>query len=189
MKATDMMKMASTFSTTQNETLNPLGATQDESDTSKLNNSSPNSNAVTDLGMDEGEIAKMKKWGTAYRLYNIASTALMFAASILQLTSTDTATVFIAVYVFFFACLICCFEAAFRGVTRAIAQNFGFLYSRVGRIIFLIFVSMMCMKLGVLGYAACAFTLLSASIYIYMIFRFPKYAEFMRANHFNNVKN
>eukprot|EP01036_Dinobryon_divergens_P045823 gene45823-61251_t len=41
------------------------------------------------LGMSEDQLKLMKRWATGYRLYNIGCCALMFAASILQLSSTD----------------------------------------------------------------------------------------------------
>lgn len=39
---------------------------------------------------------------------------------------------FIAMYVFFFSTLICCYELAMRQIAIMIVQNFGFLYNPIG---------------------------------------------------------
>jgi len=100
--------------------------------------------------------------------------------------SSDFFMLCFAFYIFLFSILICCFEAQLFGfISSMIAINFGFMYNIIGRWIFLIFVGVMCMKLGPFG-VACMITLYVGGLgHAIMIFKFPFFQEYQRMLHFD----
>jgi len=101
-----------------------------------------------ELQMTEDDVKRLNRLSYGFRIFNICVCVLMSYASVSQLLTTSSSTstdgfavIFIALYVFFFSVLLCCFEGAIRGVVNIIVTNFGFLYTRLGRIIFTIFFS------------------------------------------------
>jgi len=104
-----------------------------------------------------------------------------------SLTSSSVGTVFIACYVFFFAALICCFECALSGVSRAISSNFGFMYGLAGRSFFLLFVAGMCYRLGLAGIITMALLGVSWLTYVAIRYKHPKYEEYVRKVHYAGI--
>ena len=70
---------------------------------------------------------------------------------------------------------------------EAKAENFGFLYNPLGRWLFLIFVSVLCSRLGILGYASIAAIGSSQLLYTYIMCKYPKYETYMRKMHYANI--
>ncbi len=51
---------------------------------------------------------------------------------------------FVSAYLCCFGCLLCCFEIRIKSVEAYTRENFGFMYTYVGRTIFLIFLATIC---------------------------------------------
>ena len=90
-------------------------------------------------------------WAKKLRNGYLLASAIMSFAAFFSLGTNDLALLFIALYVWFFAVLIFCFELALSVVSKQIAENFGFMYNPLARTIFLVFVMMLCFELGLLG--------------------------------------
>jgi COPI associated protein len=101
-------------------------------------------------------------------------------------SSTDIGTTFIALYVFFFSSLICCYECALAQVSFMIVQNFGFMYNPVGRTIFLVFVAVLLFQLSDFGKACFAFLLLMLVVQLYVNFAHPKYESYIKKLHYRS---
>lgn len=135
------------------------------------------------------ELKQMQKWSLGLRICFMGASALMAAAAVLRLQNASLSTFFVCCYVFFFSVLICCFELALRSVARFLAQNFGFLYSALGRCIFLVFVAALCFDLQTIGIAAMCVLLLLLCVNLYVLFQFPKYEKWLRHKHFTNISS
>jgi COPI associated protein len=105
------------------------------------------------IGLDEDELQVIKKWAYNLRVAMIVVSTLCVITSWYNLAtaSNSIANNFLAVYVFFFSMIVCCYEVAIRQVTFIIVQNFGFMYNPVGRSIFLIFVAILLFQLSTMG--------------------------------------
>ena len=55
--------------------------------------------------------------------------------------TSPTSSTFVALYVLFFATLLCCYEVGWSTISIQLVQNFGFLYFPISRFIFLVLVS------------------------------------------------
>jgi predicted membrane-bound dolichyl-phosphate-mannose-protein mannosyltransferase len=103
------------------------------------------------LDVDEEELAQLKKYSRIMRLTMLGITALIMATAFSNFLSTSgtVATIVLALYLLFFSGLLCCFECGLKMFSNSIAQNFGFLYSAQGKMVFLIFVAIICFQLSV----------------------------------------
>jgi hypothetical protein len=79
-----------------------------------------------------------------------------------------------------------------QAVSRLIAVNFGFMYTLSGRMTFLLFVGFMSFSLSNIGIFAMAFLYACGLFHGYIMYRFPKFEEYLRKKHYfegrkNNV--
>jgi hypothetical protein len=152
-----------------------------------LNPTRDSADDESDLQISPEELRQLEKWNLILRVSYMTMSILMAAASCLSLNDSSLGTVFVALYVFIFAVIICCFELALKGVAFFIAENFGFLYTKTGRLIFMVFVAVMCFDLDVIGKVSMALLLLLVCINIYVFLTLPKYESWLRNKHFSHV--
>lgn len=134
----------------------------------------------------EAELAKIRWWSRILRVSMIIIATLMLVTAYYNFASSSNqvATVMLALYIMFFAILICCFELAFRFATIAIVQNFGFMYNPYGRACFIIFVAIMCFQLSTIGKVVFALLITEALIQAYVYCICPHYESYTRKLHF-----
>lgn len=113
------------------------------------------------------------------RIVNIGLCVLIAATSVVELiTLPAPPAVVISVYLFAFACILCCFETHLRMIARIIAGNFGFLYNAKGRTIFLLFVGILCFSLkSILGIISGVAMCVNAVFNALVLFRYPEIEE------------
>lgn len=141
------------------------------------------------LGVTPEILKKIQLWGLILRVSYMAVSILMAACAALKLQDNPSlSVVFIALYVFFFAIIICCFEVALNVIAVWIAGNFGFLYTLLGRMLFMVFVASLCFNLALFGKVVMAVLLLLVVINIGVIIVFPKYEDWLRAKHFASLE-
>lgn len=100
-------------------------------------------------------------------------------------SSTESwGVVFIALYVFMFSILVCCFEVGLTVVTRCMSENFGFLYTIVGRYFFMAMLAGLCVKLYLFGYFMIAFIAIAMLVHSILLFRNPRLGEYIRELHY-----
>ena len=141
-----------------------------------------------ELDISPEELKMIEKYSLALRVAFMVISILMAAAACVKLENADIATAFIALYVFFFSVVICCFELALSTVSRWIAMNFGFLYTLSGRILFLTFVAVMCFSLGLFGKVVMGLTFAALVFNIYVLVVHPKFDRWLRHKHYKNIK-
>jgi hypothetical protein len=143
-------------------------------------------NAVLDV--DENELAKIQKWSKVLRtsMLVIATLVMITAYYNFASTSTTLSSGFLAMYLLFFSCMLCCFEIAYKSVSIYLVQNFGFLYSPYGKFIFLTFVGMVCYQLSTMGKVMFGLLILYGFVNLYVNFIHPKYPQYLRIMHFYN---
>ncbi len=117
-------------------------------------------------------------------MYGVAAILLGASAALSLIKQTDVGLVFFAVYVFIFALLICCFELGLSFSARFIAENFGFLYSISGRLIFILFVGFMSYNFAVFGQVAMGVLYFVGLCHIVVMCKFPEYEAYIRRKHF-----
>jgi len=139
-----------------------------------------------EMEIDEQTLRRMKNWHLMLRLSYMAAAILMAAAAVISLEiQSDVGLAFFAVYVFAFSILIFCFEVNLSICSRPLAVNFGFLYTLPGRLLFLLFVAFMIFSLQIpLAYAAFALLLAVGLLHVVVIFRFPRFEEYLRKLHY-----
>lgn len=136
------------------------------------------------LNIDEAELEQIENWAKKLRMGYLVTSVLMSLAAFFQLGTNNLGVLFLALYVWFFALLIFCFELALTVVSRLIAQNFGFLYNPISRCLFLFFVMMMCYELGLIGKIVMAMLAVIGSVNIYVVIKHPQYEEYLRRQHY-----
>lgn len=131
------------------------------------------------------EIEAMKKWANylRYGMLIIASLMMVLAYFNFANSSNSVATNFLALYVLFFSCIICCYELAFKQVSIYIVQNFGFMFNPWGRTIFLILVEIMLFQLSTFGQVLFAVLLLAMLVQIYVNFKHKRFERYLRLTH------
>lgn len=139
------------------------------------------------LDIDPEELKKMQQWYLVLRIAYMGISLAMAAAAFLILEKANISTLFLALYVFFFAIMICCFELAFRGVAKWMSENFGFMYSLTGKLLFVVFVAVLCFDLGLFGKIVMAALLLAVCVNIYVFLTFPKYEQWLRQKHYETL--
>jgi hypothetical protein len=162
---------------------------QEEGDNELFN---PNVSSPIDpsaLDVDEKELAEIRKWSRLLKIgMLIIATLMVFTAySNIGSSAVSLANAFLAIYLLFFSCLICCFEIAFKRVTVLLVQNFGFLYSAGGRFLFLSFVAVLCYGLSTLGKIVFALIIAFGFVYLYIVFKHPQLPKYLRAMHYYSV--
>lgn len=65
-----------------------------------------------------------------------------------------------------------------------IAVNFGFMYTRSGRIIFCILLGFMAFLLSLIGKIAMAVLYSVVLVHIYIMYKFPRFEEYLRKKHY-----
>jgi hypothetical protein len=138
---------------------------------------------VNAIDVDPAELHTMQQWANKLRTINIGVCALLMIASFFSLGSNDLTTVFIALYVWFFAGLLCCYELGLAAITQFIAINFGFMYNSYPRKIFVILVAILCFGLGLFGKIAMGLLLGSECCYAYVQYKHPKFEKYMKMTH------
>ena len=142
------------------------------------------------LGVSPDVLSQMKKLHTIMRVGMILTSLTMAAASVLILMKGASISLgFIAVYVFFFAILLFCFECGLKAISQIISSNFGFLYSGGGRLLFMCVVAGMCFRLGLVGQICMGCIGAIQALYIFTLFKYPKYEEYLRKKHYYAEKN
>ena len=63
------------------------------------------------------------------------------------------------------------------------------MYNLAGRAVFLLFVGFMCYSLGLYGIIAMALLYLVGLFHIYILYKFPKFSEYLRKKHFAEGKD
>jgi hypothetical protein len=131
---------------------------------------------------------KILKWSKFLRTSMIIVSVLCIITSWYNLaTATNSvSTNFLAIYVFFFSSMICCYELALKQVAILIVQNFGFLYNPAGRSIFLIFLAILLFQLSTMGMVMFAVLIAMGVLQIYVDIRHPKFETYKRTMHFYN---
>jgi Ca2+/Na+ antiporter len=143
------------------------------------------------LGLSDAEKAAMSSWAKKIRLAMIIIGTLMFIVAFYNFASTSASlsSNFLAIYVLFFATLICCYEVALKQVSFYIAQNFGFMYAPMGRSIFLALAAFMCFELSTFGKVMFALLVVMGIVQIYVNVKHPRFEEYMRSLHFKQVSS
>lgn len=162
---------------------------QEEGDNELFN---PNAAAVVDpsaLEVDEKELGEIRKWARYMKFGMLAISTLMIITAWYNIGSStsEISDGFIAMYLFFFAILICCFELAIKRVAVFLVQNFGFMYSAAGKFMFLLFVGFLCFDLSTMGKVVFGLLMLYGLINVYVNFKHPQYAKYLRAMHAYNT--
>ena len=164
---------------------------KDEEDPPVSNHSSKVDPAALDIS--EEELVKIQSWAKKLRYSMILLSTLMIITAwynVGSITSPSLSGTFIAIYLTVFSCLFCCFEIGWRQIALTIVQNFGFMYNRTGRVLFLIIVAILCFQLSVMGKVMFAFILLFIVVFLYVNFKHPKYDAYLKSLHFfNRVKS
>jgi uncharacterized membrane protein len=139
-------------------------------------------------GIDDEEMAKILKWSKFLRTTMIIVSVLCIITSWynLAVSTNSVSTNFLAVYVFFFSMMICCYELALKQVAVLIVQNFGFMYNPIGRSIFLMFLAILLFQLSTMGVVMFAVLLAVGILQIYVDVRHPKFETYKRTMHFYN---
>lgn len=137
-------------------------------------------------GIDDVELDKIVKWAKMLRVAMIVVSTLCIITSFYNLatTSNTVATNFLAVYVFFFSALVCCYEVALKQVVIVIVQNFGFLYNPVGRTIFVVFLAILLFQLSIMGMVMFAILLAMGIVQIYVDVKHPKFEKYKQVVHY-----
>ena len=139
----------------------------------------PNYNSATDTAQPADPVVARMMFYT--RIINLGLSVAMIVASLLSLLTTTSATTgVIACYVTVFACLLCCFEAHIKQISKLIATNFGFLYSAKSRAIFMIFVGTLMFSFSLFGMLVGALLLVNAGFNFYLMFKYPGYDDIQR---------
>ncbi len=150
-----------------------------------------NPHATNIAAVPPAELEKMKGYHNILRLIYIGAAIFMSAVAVKTfLNETDLFMLCFSFYIFIFSMLICCFEVQFFGfIAKFIAVNFGFMYSIIGRWLFLLFVGFMCYTLGDLGIACMCALYIGGLGHAWMIYMFPFFQEYQRMLHFDLHKN
>eukprot|EP01041_Mallomonas_annulata_P007360 gene7360-15027_t len=158
--------------------------------TTMTNNDDDASVSGSEISIPVGivELKEIEQWAKRLRVAYMAISTIMALAAFLSLGSNDLGVMFMALYVWFFALLIFCSELALKGVAKLIAENFGFMYNPVGRLVFMLFVAVMCYELGLLGKIVMAMLTVASFVHFYVIIIHPAFEEYVRKKHYYNVQ-
>lgn len=131
------------------------------------------------------DIERMKKFHTGLRIAYILASALVITAAILCMQKEPTVgTALLSLYGIVFALLMIGFEIQWSAIGSFLASNFGFLYSIIGRWIFLLFVGFMMYQVSTVGKIAMGFLYFVGLLHLILICRFPYFPEYQRMLHY-----
>ena len=99
-------------------------------------------------------------------------------------SSSSIGTIFIAIYVFMFAVMLCCFEVGLSVIAKCMSENMGFLYTISGRTVFMCLIAGMCAKLYIFGYIMIAIIAIVLLVHYVLIFRNPKIIPYIFQLHY-----
>lgn len=190
----------------------PPNATNDL-ESAPVPTSAPANDPSSEFVIEEATLKAMQNWHLALRLSYMAASSFMAIAAGLSLQSQkNLGLIFFALYVLFFSTMIWCFEFNLQVssqclyteyddycnemsgfpqqqmVASAIAVNFGFMYSLTGRWLFLLFVGFMSFSLSTLGIVAMCFLYAVGLFHGYLMYRFPRFEEYLRKKHYYEGK-
>ncbi len=170
------------------------GEDDDEDEEQQSGKASQNTQQVDGsvMNVSEEELAQIKKWARILKFFMIGiATGLIIVSWYNFLGSSSTfATTFLAVYLFIFALLLCCFELAFRQAALIIVQNFGFMYTVLGRSLFLSFVAILSFQISTIGKVMFGLLVLYGIMSMYINYKHPQYGRYLRTLHyFNRTKS
>ena len=117
-----------------------------------------------------------------------SSTSSNLTSSSISGSSSSIGTIFIALYVFMFAVMMCCFEVGLSMITKCMSENMGFLYTVSGRTVFMCLIAGMCAKLYLFGYIMIAIIAVVLLIHYYLIFQNPKIIQYIFQLHYYSDK-
>ncbi len=137
------------------------------------------------LDVSTEEFHKLEK----YALLSRYSMILICAAMVLLawyniIFASSLATACLAIYLFFFSFLICCYEVAFRQAATFIVQNFGFLYNGIGRCLFFLFIATLCFHLSIFGEVVFGFLICYLLFQAYVYVQHPSFDVFLKKLHY-----
>ena len=101
-----------------------------------------------------------------------------------SVSSSSVGTIFIALYVFMFAVMLCCFEVGLSIIAKCMSENMGFLYTISGRTVFMCLIAGMCAKLYLFGYFMIAIIGIVLLVHYVLIFRNPKIIPYIFQLHY-----
>lgn len=134
------------------------------------------------------ELVRIQYWAKILKIAMMIISTLMIVTGLYNVLSSSTSvsvsTLFLALYVFFFAVMICCFECGLKAATMAIVQNFGFMYNPIGRFFFMLFVAFLCYELSVLGKICFALLIVELGVQLYVYATHPYFATYMQKLHY-----
>ncbi len=149
-----------------------------------LDAQSSHSETSSNADLDPKELAEIEKWiyqlKQAYTLVGV----LMLIAAFFSLGTNDLATLFLAIYVWFFGFLILCVECALKVVAKIIAENFGFMYNPVMRFLFIFLNMVLCYELGLIGKIVVCLLACTGCTHIYVAWKHPQFEHILRRKHF-----
>ena len=139
------------------------------------------------LDITEQELEKLKRWNKIVRVAMLILATLMMITAYYNFAtaSNSVSSNFLALYILFFSVLICCYEIAWKTVSAAIAQNFGFMYRPIGRTIFYILVAIILFQLSTIGQIIFAFLIVLIIFQAILSCRHPQFDAYVRATHFH----
>lgn len=95
---------------------------------------------------------------------------------VLQFVAFNLTTITICLYIAFFGMFLCCTEFKIPNIEVRLRREFGFLYSFVGRTLFILFAGTMCLSLAVtLGYILGIATIANALFNAYVVKTHPSF--------------
>eukprot|EP01038_Epipyxis_sp_PR26KG_P006646 gene6646-9122_t len=150
------------------------------------------STGSSEFHIEEETLKAMQRWHIAVRVFYMIASILMCAAAVVVIinsTSSNLGIIFFAFYTVFFSTMICCFEFALNVIARLIATNFGFMYTLLGRMVFLAFVGFMSFSLSLFGKISMAILFAAGLFHVYVMWRFPRFEEYLRKKHYYEGKN
>ncbi len=137
------------------------------------------------LQVSTEEFMHIKQWAQKMRVGMVIISILMVVIGLSNvIAGASTETSLLACYLIFFALLLCCYEMAIKRVAIQIAINFGFIYSPKGRLIFLVFLALLCFQLSLFGKILFAMLLVMGLLYAYICYKHPQFPVYMRKLHY-----
>lgn len=144
--------------------------------------------AMSDFVATDEEIKEIKKYHLILRVCFMCSALMMAISAVLTIQNASVSAAFMSMYVFFFAVMIFCFELGLQAVLKIVAANFGFMYTFFGRILLAMIICGMLAQLDVWGKVTIALLCASVAFNIFVVFKVPKYDEYLRKKHFHAEK-
>ncbi|GBG33242.1 Hypothetical Protein FCC1311_094662 [Hondaea fermentalgiana] len=123
-----------------------------------------------------------KEASTVLRLLNLINAALIIFAGVWtmvdlgKLVTLKVATVAISIYLACFGCVLCCFEMRISMLEKPVRKRFGFMYTYLGRTLFLFFVAtFLIARQTTTTYVIAALTLANTLINCYVTVKHGEY--------------